>query len=260
MSDSDSDYVDIAEKVVEEEPVDDTEQTAKTGHGRGRDIDWVEIARYSDSVKYEESEYFKDIKINFTLRKARETFYADTEHFTCKFARKRGYMKCPIEFKICFLTTCEEVVVHTNCKRHVHMEDTEYSNAGPNLVWNVAQTDIVMQGVKNEASTKVIMRNLKDSNVFAEGKFPSRSQLTVKIRHCRNIIRRTIQIFDTHELRQKISEKLDIPENSTESYIAFHEVLDDDDDKEPRFTIIWTSKKLLKRVSESLTQDDATYR
>ena len=169
-------------------------------------------------------------------------------------------MKCPIEFKICFLTTCEEVVVHTNCKRHVHMEDTEYSNAGPNLVWNVAQTDIVMQGVKNEASTKVIMRNLKDSNVFAEGKFPSRSQLTVKIRHCRNIIRRTIQIFDTHELRQKISEKLDIPENSTDSYIAFHEVLDDDDDKEPRFTIIWTSKKLLKRVSESLTQDDATYR
>ena len=50
MSDSDSDYVDIAEKVVEEEPVDDTEQTAKTGHGWGRDIDWVEIARYSDSV------------------------------------------------------------------------------------------------------------------------------------------------------------------------------------------------------------------
>ena len=30
------------------------------------------------------------------------------------------------------------------------MKDTDYSNAGPNLVWNVAQTDIVMQGVKNE--------------------------------------------------------------------------------------------------------------
>ena len=84
MSDSDSDYVDIAEKVVEEEPFDDTEQTARTGHGQGRDIDWIEIARYSDSVKYEESEYYKNIKIDFTLRKERETFYAETKHFTCK--------------------------------------------------------------------------------------------------------------------------------------------------------------------------------
>ena len=60
------------------------------------------------------------------------------------------------------------------------MEDTEYSNAEPNLVWNVAQTDIVMQGVKNEASTKAIMRNLKDGNVFAEGKFPTRSSSLLK--------------------------------------------------------------------------------
>ena len=64
------------------------------------------------------------------------------------------------------------------------MKDTDYINAGPNLVWNVAQqTDIVMQGVENEASTNVIMRNLKDGNVFSEGKFPNRIQLTVKIRN-----------------------------------------------------------------------------
>ena len=63
------------------------------------------------------------------------------------------------------------------------MKDTDYSNAGPNLVWNVAQTDIVMQGVKNEASTNVIMRNLKDGNVLSEGKFPTRGQVTVKIRN-----------------------------------------------------------------------------
>ena len=37
-------------------------------------------------------------------------------------------------------------------------------------------------------------------------------------------------------------------------------MIDDDEQKEPRFTIIWTSKELMKRTSSELTQDDATYR
>ena len=45
-----------------------------------------------------------------------------------------------------------------------------------------------------------------------------------------------------------------------EAYIAYHEVLDEEEDEEPRFTVIWTSKKLLARTSNNLTQDDATYR
>ena len=58
----------------------------------------------------------------------------------------------------------------------------------------------------------------------------------------------------------KINEKLEVPEDDISSYIAYHEVNDEDDAEEPRFSIIWTSKKLLKRVSADLTQDDATYR
>ena len=65
------------------------------------------------------------------MRKAREGFYADTEHFTCKYARK-----CPIEYKVAFMTTSEEVVVTANCKRHIHKEDPEYSREGVNLVWS----------------------------------------------------------------------------------------------------------------------------
>ena len=62
-------------------------------------------------------------------------------------------------------------------------------------------------------------------------------------------------MFNTHELRQMIQQKLTIPEDELESYIAFHE-----DDQEPKFNIIWTSKKLLARVGKEMTQDDATYR
>ena len=61
-------------------------------------------------------------------------------------------------------------------------------------------------------------------------------------------------------MRQKIEEKLSVPEDDLSSYIAFHEVLDDDSLEEPRFSIVWTSGKLLRRVGTEMTQDDATYR
>ena len=40
----------------------------------------------------------------------------------------------------------------------------------------------------------------------------------------------------------------------------FFDVQDEDDNVDPRFTIIWTTKKLLKRSNNDFHQDDATYR
>ena len=68
MSDSDSDYIDIVEDVLENE-VENTDRPQRKGKRRGADI---EIARFSKSDKYEESEYFKDIQEIFTMRKARD--------------------------------------------------------------------------------------------------------------------------------------------------------------------------------------------
>ena len=53
---------------------------------------------------------------------------------------------------------------------------------------------------------------------------------------------------------------LDIPEDDNTAYIAAYEVIDDDETKEPRFTVIWTSRRMLARTSNNMTQDDATYR
>ena len=66
--------------------------------------------------------------------------------------------------------------------------------------------------------------------------------------------------MDTHQLREKIGEKLGVPVDETESYIAYHHVDDEDSDVDPNFSIIWTSKKLLARIGDELNQDDATYR
>ena len=110
MSSSDDDYVDIGEVTshVDDECSDEVVTSEKSGNGRGKDIEWVEIARFNDKAEYENSHYFLDIKKYFTMRKGRENWYSDNEHYTCKFARKRSHVKCPLQYKVHFLTTSDE--------------------------------------------------------------------------------------------------------------------------------------------------------
>ena len=49
-----------------------------------------------------------------------------------------------------------------------------------------------------------------------------------------------------------------ISENDTEGYVAYYDVQDEDDDAEPRFFAIWTTKKLMERCNNRFNQDDAT--
>ena len=111
--DSDSDdYCDIAEEVIEDDIVDTHQEPVNNNNGhRGADIEWLEMARFETSEMYKDSEYFKDTEDFFTMRRARETFHADTEHFTCKYSRKKGFVKFAKEYKIFYFTTSEEVAV-----------------------------------------------------------------------------------------------------------------------------------------------------
>ena len=75
MSDSDDDYIDIGEvdDIVDDVEGNESEVPEKNGIGRGKDIEWVEIARFKDKAAFETSHYFLDIKKYFTLRQGRES-------------------------------------------------------------------------------------------------------------------------------------------------------------------------------------------
>ena len=60
------------------------------------------------------------------------------------------------------------------------------------------------------------------------------------------------QIFNTHQLREKIKEYSEEPEDDNKAFIAVSEVIDEDEDKEPKFHILWTSKTLKKRIDQKL--------
>ena len=101
---------------------------------------------------------------------------------------------------------------------------------------------------------------MEDANLFSDGRIQTSLQLNNKIRHVRKLLHGSSQIVNTHELREKIQEYLEIPSDANKAYIAVNNVEDDDETAEPRFNIIWTTHKLMERISDNLTQDDATYR
>ena len=148
-----------------------------------------------------------------------------------------------------------------NATDHVHEEDPDFvKNPSKNYRWPKEATKIVIEGVTNHAKPNVIKRNLKNANVLG-GKMPTKGQLYNKIAATKDIVFPSSKVKNTHELRQKVSEYLDTPTNDIEAFVPFHEIDDADETKEPRFTIILTTKKnLAKMKSERVLQTDATYR
>ena len=68
-------------------------------------------------------------------------------------------------------------------------------------------------------------------------------------------------IINTHDLRQRVAANLEVPENDIDGYIVNNDIDDENEEEEPRFTIIFSTKKnLSKMISERVLQTDATYR
>ena len=66
--------------------------------------------------------------------------------------------------------------------------------------------------------------------------------------------------FLIHLSSDKRFEHVEEPLAEAEGYIIYHHVDDENEAQDPHFCIIWTSKKLGRRISEDFVQDDATYR
>ena len=51
-----------------------------------------------------------------------------------------------------------------------------------------------------------------------------------------------------------MSKRLETPESDVEALISFHEILDEDDLEDPRFTVIFTTKKLVAQINDKVSQ------
>ena len=64
---------------------------------------------------------------------------------------------------------------------HHHEEDPDYVSDNLGYKWSRSATEIITTGVRNEARPKLILRNLRDANVFDEGAEPTMIQLHLHI-------------------------------------------------------------------------------
>ena len=89
-------FIDEGEEILEEEDESTegpTEGTEKR-RGRGKDLDWKEVAIFDTVADYKASAIFKDIKENFSVRKKSEIYGWKREVYYCKFLRKRKFKPC----------------------------------------------------------------------------------------------------------------------------------------------------------------------
>lgn len=144
---------------------------------------------------------------------------------------------------------------------HQHEENPDIARKeSTNFRWPAEATKIVVEGVLNHAKPNVIKRNLRNANVFG-GKMPSQAQLYNKIAATKVSVFPSTIVTNTHELRLKVAEFSQEPEFESEAFVAYYDIEDDDDTKPPRFNVILSSKKNLKKLkSNRVLQTDATYR
>ena len=105
---------------------------------RGKDLIWKDFDQFDSAEDFNSSDLRKKLGEEFTLRRKNEWDYADIEIYTCKFARRAGFIPCPWQLKVSFLSNSDAVLVET-CEEtsdHIHNADPDYTPDNSNMCSN----------------------------------------------------------------------------------------------------------------------------
>ena len=91
---------------------------------RGPDKSWEEIEQFEEVGTFKDSEIFTTIKREFTKRKSCEYEYADVIEYSCKFARRTGFLPCPWTLRVLYPSHNREVRVESvgGVESHEHRD------------------------------------------------------------------------------------------------------------------------------------------
>ena len=238
---------------------DDEENIQNGRRYRGKDLDWRLRTSFENIEDYRNSNIFKDLKENFTLRKRRELNHGDVENFICRFSRKVGFAKCSREIKVVYPSDSVGVEIY-EYKNHIHEQSSQKSSKV--YRWSALANSIIETGIKNGAKPKVILRNLRDQDAFGLGEEPSLNCLYNKVASMKKVLKLSEKIENTHELRIKLKEYEAIPEDKDEGFVSYSKI--DDDVAHPddtRVLVIFTTRNLIERMGKTdNVHVDATYR
>ena len=118
--------------------------------------------------------------------------------------------------------------------------------------------EILEQCVANHGKPKIAIRNMEEAGCFQNINRPSMEQLYNKMAAMKKLLNKNPNLTNTFEMRQLVSQHLDIPEDPDDAYIPFYEIKDDDS-HDLRFNIMFFCvpiqvKFVLKRLTAVLTK------
>ena len=173
------DYLDISEipDRIEDVLHDESVNCEIAKKGRGPDIDWQELARYKSQKEFNEGSFNEELKV-MSRRKVYMTEQAEVANYVCKYSKKAGYKVCNVQYKVCYLQTSMDILIFTNEQTHHHEEEKNYSTP-VNFHWTLAQEEIIMKGIRDATSNKLILRNIIEAKESTNGKYPTLGQLEV---------------------------------------------------------------------------------
>ena len=217
---------------------------------RGKDVSWIILQEFENAPDFFSSDLARKINKEFTASRKRQFQYAMVTEYRCKFARKKKFQPCPWKLRVLFLSTCQRVQVESteHCQDHVHEVEAGLCAANPsgNYAWTPQMNDFIDQCISNHGKPKVVLRNMEDAGCFENMPRPTMTQLYNKMHAVKKALNRNPSVGDTFQLRQLIANHSEVPADIHETYIPFHEIIDEDA-KSLRFTIIFSSQNCLAR-------------
>ena len=226
---------------------------------RGKDLNWRSKITFPSPQLYHDSSLYKELKNSFTLKRNQDTDYGVVHKYVCKYAQKTRYHKCNYQIKVVFPCKDLDVIVE-DCDSHEHILKDDYVESNQVYRWGSSATEIIVLGIKSGASPKVILRNMRENGCFQTVPEPTSQQLYNKIANMKKVLK-SETVENTHDLREKIKEFLEVPDNDIEGYVPYENIQDEKEDEETRFTVIFATKRTLSFLKKSSCLNvDATYR
>ena len=169
---------------VESDVEDDHEEREQIKR-RGKDINWVLEDHYSNENDFMDSEFKNEMDKELTRKKRYRTNDSWAEHWVCKYFNKRGFLPCPRQLKVHYPHTCREIVIWSNEKNHLHVEDVNYKT-DIKYHWTIEQENIIRECIRNGRINSLILTELKKKGASLAGLWPSLAQVGVKKRYIKN--------------------------------------------------------------------------
>ena len=250
----------VEEEVLETATAREVRVNERGQKVRGKDLQWIQVSSFSANELFKDSDTYKSLKADFTLKRKAESEAGFTETYICRYSRRMGFVKCPKVFRVIYSADSHDVYVEETSGAHDHAEDPDSVSTSGVYHWSHLATQIITEGVSNNLKPAVILRNLRSRGALSDPE-PTRIQLNNKISHIKKKGNMNEPCNNTHDLRNKLREFQEKPVLEDESWVPLCQIDDSEDDDEVRITVIFGTNKTIEHLNCSDTfHCDATYR